>query len=189
MSDTHQLPPRTKRGLDLATAADLADLFHELSQDPKTRKAIGKLIKEAKPDSPHARAFPDVDMSDQFEKFRQEQEEKELERQKAEMLRQMNAKRSALLSGGSDGQGRKYSEDDVKAIESLMQKKGISDYEDGATLYAATLPPIDPTPGTDVPYQHGSTWEIPEFAKFGDNPVKASRDTAHQVITEFMRKR
>lgn len=180
---------RTKRGLDLVTAAELGDLLHELTHDKKHRKAIGKLIREAKPDSPHAAAFSDVDVEDKFEKFRREQEEKELKKQNESILARMNERRSALLTGGPDGSGRKYGEDDVKKIEALMQQKGITDYDDGATLYAATLPPVDPRPGVDIPEQHGSTWEFPEWSKFGQDPVKASRDTAHTVITEFMRKR
>lgn len=175
--------------LDPATQADLAKLFFELSHDPKTRKEIGKLVKKARPDSPHAQAFVDVELSDQFENFKADQEKREIERQQQEMLREMNARRAALLTGGPDGGGRKYSEDDLKKIEDLMQKKGITDYEDGATLYAATLPPIDPKPGIDIPIEHGSTWEFPEWNTFSTDPVKASRNAAHQVITEFMRKR
>ena len=187
MSDAHQIT-RTKRGLDLGTAADLADLFHELSHNKETRKVIAAAVKKLKPDSPHAQAFADIDVEDKFEKFRADQEERELKRQQDEMLRHMNAKRSALLVGGPDGSGRKYSEDDLKKIEDLMQKKGISDYEDGATLYAATLPPID-TRSQYEPPAHGATWEMPEFAKFGTDPNKAARDTAHGMISEFMRKR
>lgn len=187
MSDTHQIQ-RTKRGLDLGTAAELADLFHELSHNKETRKIVADAVRKIKPDSAHAQAFSDIDMQDQFAKFRQEQEERDADKQKQEILSRMNQKRAALLSGGSDGEGRKYSEDDVKAIEKLMERKGISDYDDGATLYAATLPPIDPRPGEEPP-QHGSTWEFPEWGKFGADPVKASRDTAHTVISEFMRKR
>jgi len=168
--------------------ADLAGLFYELSHDPKTRKEIGKLVKKAKPESRHAAAFADVEIEDRFDKFREEQEEKELKRQQDALLRDMNARRSSLLVGGPDGQGRKYSEDDLKKIEDLMQKKGIVDYDDGATLYAATLPPIDPNPNYEPP-EHGATWELPEFAKFGENPDKAARNTAHQMIGEFMRKR
>jgi len=175
--------------LDPATQADLAKLFFELSHDPKTRKEIGKLVKKARPDSPHAQAFVDVDLSDQFESFKAEQEARDLKRQQDEMLARMNAARSRLLTGGPDGEGRKYSEDDVKAIEALMQKKGISDYEDGATLYAATLPPVSPAPGEEPIPQHGATWEFPSWNKFGADPIKASRDEAHAAITELMRKR
>jgi hypothetical protein len=173
---------------DPAVANDLTALFLKLSHDPKTRKIIAKAVKEGAPDSRHAQAFADVDVDDKFENFRKEQEEREMKREGEELLRQMNAKRNALLVGGPDGTGRKYSEDDMKKIEKLMQDKKILDYEDGATLYAATLPPVD-TASTYEPPSHGATWEIPEFAKFGTDPVKASRDTAHAVISEFMRKR
>jgi hypothetical protein len=174
--------------LDPTVEKDLAALFMQLSHNPKTRKIIAKAVKEAKPDSPHAQAFADVDLEDRFETFTREQEQRELKKQQDDMLAGMNRKRASLLTGGSDGEGRKYSEDDVKAIETLMQKKGITDYEDGATLYAATLPPIDPRPGEEAP-QHGSTWEFPEWGTFGADPVKASRNAAHNVISEFMRKR
>ena len=174
--------------LDPAVTNDLTALFLKLSHDPKTRKLIAKAVKEVASDSPHAKAFADIDMQDQFEQFRAQQEERELKKQRDDVLAGMNAKRSALLSGGPDGAGRKYGEDDIKKIEDLMQRKGISDYEDGATLYAATLPPLDPRPD-EMPAQHGSTWDFPEWGKFGPDPVKASRDTAHNVISEFMRKR
>jgi len=174
--------------LDANTAADLGALLHQLSHNPKTRKMIAKAIKEASPDSPHAQAFKDIEVEDRFEEFTRQQEDKDLKRAQENMLAQMNAKRAALLTGGADGSGRKYAEDDVKAIETLMQRKGITDYEDGATLYAATLPPVD-QPSDAEPPQHGATWEFPEWGKFGADPIKASRDTAHNVITEFMRKR
>lgn len=175
--------------LDPATAADLGALLHQLSHNPKTRKMIAKAIKEAKPDSPHAQAFKDVEVEDRFEEFTRQQEDKDLKRAQEAMLAQMNAKRSALLTGGPDGSGRKYVEDDVKKIEELMQRKGISDYEDGATLYAASLPPIDREPEGAPPDRHGATWEFPEWGKFAENPKQASLDTAFTVIDEFKRNR
>jgi len=187
MSDTSQQPQR--RTVDPATQAELSDLLLQLSHNPKTRKSLAKAIKEISPNSPHAQAFADVEVEDKFENWTKAQEEKELKRQQDEWLRQANAKRAALLVGGPDGAGRKYSEDDLKKIEDLMTKKGIADYEDGAVLYASTLPPVDPSPGSEPPPAHGATWEIPEFAKFGADPVKASREVAHNVISEFMRKR
>jgi hypothetical protein len=166
--------------------ADLANLFFALSQDPKTRKEIGRLVRKARPDTPHAMAFKDVEIEERFESFEEQQTAKDLKRQQDEVLARMNAQRARLLTA-EDG-GRQYSEDDVKKIEALMQRKGISDYEDGATLYAATLPPVDPRPG-DEPPQHGSTWEFPRWSDFGADPIKASRNEAHQAITELIRKR
>jgi len=168
--------------------ADLANLFFALSQDPKTRKEIGRLVRKARPDTPHAMAFKDVEIEERFETFEEQQAAKETKRQQDEILSRMNAQRARLLNGAEDG-GRQYSEDDVKKIEALMQRKGITDYEDGATLYAATLPPVDPRPGEEPVPQYGSTWEFPRWSDFGADPIKASRNEAHAAITELMRKR
>ncbi len=174
--------------LDPNVAQDLAQLARDLAHNPETRAAFGKLVKKAKPDSPHAAAFRDIEIEDKFDSFEQRQAQKEIEQQQKQVLARMNAQRAALMTGGDDGAGRKYSEDDVKKIEALMEKKGLTDYEDAAILYAATLPPPSPTPPSNVPV-HGTTWEMPEFAKFGKDPVRASREVANDVITEFMHRK
>lgn len=181
---TDQPITRTKRGLDIGAAAELADLFHELSHDPKVRGELGRVIKKARPDSPHARAFFDVEVDDKIETLRKEQADRDLKTQQDAVLSRMNAQRASLLTGDT---GRKYSEDDVKQIEALMEKKGISDYEDGAILWASTQPPIT-KPGNE-PTQHGTTWEFPEWADFGKDPIGASRRRAQEVIAEFQRRR
>jgi hypothetical protein len=174
--------------LDPQTAQDLAQLARDLAHNPETRREFGKLVKKAKPQSQHANAFADVEIEDKFETFRQEQADKEIKRQQQAVLDRMNAQRAQLLTGGADGTGPKYSEEDVGKIEALMQKKGITDYEDARVLYAATLPPENTRPERELP-QHGTTWEFPEWATFSKDPVKASRTVAGQVIGEFMRKR
>lgn len=185
MTDTSGIPQRTKRGLDPTLAAELGDLLHELSQDKKTRKIIAKAIKEKHPDSSYAAQFVDVEQEDKFEEFKRQQEEDRVKQQQAAMLKAMNAKRARLIEGAD---GRKFTEDQVKEIEALMQQKGIVDYEDGAVIYAAKQPPENPQPNKDQQI-HGSTWEFPEWGKFGADPVKASREVAANVITEFMQKR
>src|SRR5215471_3605528 len=183
---------RTPRGLDLATAAELGDLLHELTHDKRGRAGIAKLIKQIKPDSPHAQAFTDVDIEDRFEAFKEEQENDRLRRESEAVNRELARQRSALLTGGGDGEGRRFTEDQVKEIEELMQQRGIRSYEDGATLYAATSPPVDPEHG-DVPL-HGATYEFPtvgnlSFEEFARNPNAASRNMAHQLIGEFQRRK
>jgi hypothetical protein len=101
----------------------------------------------------------------------------------------MNAQRAGLLNGEG---GRKYNEDDVTKIEALMQKKGITDYDDGAILYAATLPPENTKPSQIT--KPSATWEFPEMERFGKDLTPAglartSRDMAFDVIGEFQRKR
>mgnify|MGYP003351678917 CR=1 FL=1 len=58
----------------------------------------------------------------------------------------------------------------------------------------ATLPPLQLNPDGDMPPISGSTYEFPtlpgmKFEDFAKDPDRASRNMAHQVITEFMRKR
>lgn len=174
--------------IDPVVAQDLARLALDLSHNPETRREFAKVVRKAKPNTPHAQAFADVEIEDKFESFRAEQEQKEIKQQQDATLRRMNNQRAGLLSGGDDGAGRKYSEDDVKKIETLMEKKGLTDYEDAAILYAATLPPENTKPSNQVP-RTGTTWEFPEFAKFGKDPKRASYEIAEQVIDEFARKR
>jgi hypothetical protein len=173
--------------IDPNVAQDLARLMLDLSHDKSVRKDIGRLVKKAKPDSPHAAAFADVDVEDKFETFRQEHPEKEVKAQQQLILDRMNHQRRKLLEGDEGNGGRKYSEEDVGKIEALMQKKGLTDYDDAAVLYAATLPPENSKPSPEIP-KHGATWEFPEWSKFGEDPNKAARNTAYEVIAEFQRK-
>jgi hypothetical protein len=175
--------------LDPKVAEDLGNLAYELGHDPKTRKAFGKLVREAKPDSPHARAFSDVDMEDKFAAFEEKQAKKELEAQQQGYLANMNRQRQNLLTGGADGNGPKYDEDTVKKIEKFMEENGITNYSHGAVLYANENPPLTPPGDEDIPNQHGDRWELPEFEKFNKDPDGAARSTAYQVIKEFRQKR
>lgn len=184
MSDPGQT--RSKRGLSIDVAAELGDLLFDLTHNKKTRAKIGRIIKEEMPDSSHAAAFKDVDIDDRLEAFERAQEQRAIEEQRKAVLARMEDQRRNLLTGGPDGEGRKYSEDDIKNIEALMEKKGLTDYEDGATLYGAANP--QPGPLGDEPIQPGATWEFPEWAKFKDDPVKASRDVAFQAIRELRQK-
>ena len=61
--------------IDPNVAQDLARLALDLSHDKKTRKAFAKIVREAKPDSPHAAAFADVEVEDKFEAFKSDYED------------------------------------------------------------------------------------------------------------------
>jgi hypothetical protein len=183
MTDTGPLS-RSKRGLAIEVAADLGDLLYDLTHDEKHRAEVGKLIKKARPDSPHAKAFKDVELEERLSTFEQQQEQRELDNARKAIISRMEGERQRLLDG-DDERGRKYSEDDIKKIEELMEKKGLTSYEDGATLYSATVP--QPGPLDEDPVR-GSTWEFPEFAKFKDDPVKASKEVAYSVIREIQQK-
>ena len=172
--------------IDPNVAQDLARLALDLSHDKKTRKAFAKIVREAKPDSPHAAAFADVEVEDKFEAFKSEIEQERIKQQQEAIVEKLNRDRQRLLS--SEGDGPRYDEDTVKKIEELMQKKGISDYEDGRILYAALNPPPANTKPSENP-PPGATWELPEFAEYSKNPAAAARNRAFAVIDEFRRKR
>lgn len=182
------MPDDQNPRFDPKTAQDLAALLADLSHDKKTRGKLGRLIKEFKPDSPHAQAFPEVDLEERFEALERERKENELKARQEQWNSHYEQQRQNLLTGGPDGNGRKYDEETLGKIKSLMDKKGIIDWEDGATLYAATQPPPAP-PSTRPEITHGATWEIPEFAKFAKDPTRASREVAYDVIDELKRKR
>jgi hypothetical protein len=173
---------RSKRGLSLDVAAELGDLLYDLTHNNKTRAKIGRIIKEAQPDSAHAAAFKDVELEDRLADFRKEQEDRAIDDQRKATIARLEGQRRRLLEG--DDSGRKYSEDDLKKIEALMERKGIVDYEDAATLYAASVP--QPGPLEDEPH-NGTTWEFPEWSKFSQDPVKASKEVANDVIRELRR--
>jgi len=187
-----QQPQFSKRGLPLATATELGDLLHELTHSKAGRRRVAELIREVMPDSPHAQAFNDVDIEEKFEKFKEEQEADRLRRESEAVNRELARQRNALLTGGPDGQGRKYTEEQVVQIEDLMVKRGVRSYDDGATLYAATNPPVDPD--HESAPQHGATYEFPtignlSFEEFAKAPDRASRNMAHQLIGEFQRRK
>jgi hypothetical protein len=175
--------------LDPKVAEDLGNLAYELGHDPKTRKAFGKLVREAKPDSLHARAFSDVDIEDKFEAFKKEQADKELKAQQDAYLTQMNQQRQNLLTGGLDGNGPKYNEEQVKQIEKYMQDHGLTNYDHGRILWANENPPLAPPDNDPPPNMHGDKWTIPDFEKFKDDPDGAARNVAYGVIKELRQKR
>ena len=174
--------------IDPNVAQDLARLALDLSHDKKTRKAFAKIVRESKPDSPHAAAFADVEVEDKFEAFKSEIENERIKQQQDAIIEKLNRDRQRLLAGSDDGSAPKYDEDTVKKIEDLMQKKGISDYEDGRILYAAlNPPPANTKPSNETP--PGATWELPAFAEYSKDPNKAARNNAYAVIDEFRRRR
>ena len=174
--------------IDPNVAQDLARLALDLSHDKKTRKAFAKIVREAKPDSPHAAAFADVEVEDKFEAFKSEFEQQRIKDAQDAIVEKLNRDRQRLLAGSDDGSAPKYDEDTVKKIEDLMQKKGISDYEDGRILYAAINPPANTKPSNE-PTPPGATWEMPAFAEYAKDPNKAARNNAYAVIDEFRRRR
>jgi hypothetical protein len=153
------------------TEIELGRLLKRLSTNPQTRRDVTKLIKKAHP----AARFPDQDLEDYKEAEAARREAEKIERDRKEVMDRLESQRKALLN--------RYSEDNLKEIEALMQKHGIADYEVGAKLYASEAAP---TTGRSSSPQ-GQTWTMPGDKDLLADPRKWATDQASNIIEEFRR--
>lgn len=162
--------PRLIDNLSTDVRDDLAELAMKLAANQDTRKPFLNAVKKVDPN----RRFPSQEVEDLREELKAdreaEKEARKLEREREETERRLEAQRKGLL--------RKFSEEQVAEIESVMTKYGISDYEAGADLYQARKPAPPPT-------SPSATWEFPTLEGLLDDPTKAARNEAHRVITEL----
>lgn len=152
--------------------AQLAKLATDLAHNPKTRKKFVGLVKEIDP----SRRFPDVEADDLKEEMTREFEKRDQLREAERARQQLETQRTGLKS--------RYEDKDIEEIEKLMEKKGISDYEDGAILYAAITKPATPS------YEaKDHRWKMPgRDIKDFSNP-QVSRDAIYKAIDDVKRKR
>ncbi len=161
--------------LDPQTAQALGELMHKLAHNPKSRKAVAKLVKEVDPD--RAAAFTDIEIEDKIEALRTDWDNRELERTKDETTRRLAKQRADLL-------GKGYTEDQIKEIEEkVMPKYGMSDYEAAAILWSHENPPSRPSPAEKR--HNGTHWEFPMFEQYSTDAKKASLDRAYETIDEL----
>lgn len=167
--------PRAIDHLSKDVIEELAELSMKLASNAETRKDYLKAVKKIDP----AKRFPthEVDelRAELAETREREKEERQIEEQRKATEARLNAQRSALV-------GKGYTDDQLKEVESVMQKYGLADYEAGADLYQARKPATAP----DAPT---GTWEFPTIAGLIENPTKAARDEAYRTITELKRGR
>jgi hypothetical protein len=183
MSDKINLSPQ-----DMAR---LSTLLYKMSHDPKTREDTARVMARVDPQA--AKAFADVQLKDQFAQFRKEMEDEKLRERVAQAQTKQRDQRKQLAG--------RFSEEQIVEIEkNYMTPLGLGDYLAASKIYAADNPATHPE--LIVPPEvesGGATWEFPtvpgkdgkmlSFEDFAKNPVKASRDAAIQVITEFKRAR
>ncbi|MBU6232194.1 hypothetical protein KGP36_06125 [Patescibacteria group bacterium] len=120
----------------------------KITGNPKMRMKYLQLLKEAFPNE----AIPEIDAAepvydrisglekkfDEYIEFQKKEREEALNKRTVEELetRLSEGRRSLSRSG--------YTEEGIKAVEALMEKKGITDHEAGAALYEKTNPPETP---------------------------------------------
>ncbi len=159
---------------DQKTVMDVGALALKLAGNPKTR---GTFLRQVAAIDPTYRLPADVQLADLKNEIRRDKENDKIHRAAEVSAARENQQRAKLLEHG------RYSEDQVKEIETVMNKYGLRDYEAGSKLYAADTAPARPS-NRDRP-RHGQIWEFPDLPGLLQNPEKAANDAAYAVLDEM----
>ena len=161
------------------TLLELGRLALRLSRNEKTRRPFLKQVKEV---APNYQLPGDQQVEDLRAELAEAREKEQAERKSREVTNRLEKQRAGLIDGTLLA-GRSFDDATVKEIEEkIMTKYGISDYEAGAKLYLSDFkPPPNAKPSTTA------TWTFPDIPGLNDDPAKAAREAAHQVIDEFRR--
>lgn len=166
--------------VDANTLQELGRIALALRDNPKTRKQFLKAVKETHPNFQLPTDIANEDLTQTVEsKFAERDQKAEQDRVNARLASQ----RQGLIDGSLIS-GRKFDEETVKTkIEPFMQQKGIADYDDGARLYMAHQPPVEPRP--EIPT--AGQWTLPKVENPFDSAAlaNAARSRAFDVIREL----
>lgn len=125
--------------------------------NPKARRKLLEAQKEVKPDDPMVKELDKPEpYEEQFAALRKELEDEKKSRIEAEAKREQDLKLSELRKVRSDGLEKlrgeyRYTADGIKAVEEIMEKKGILDPLDAAAIFERDHPqqaPIAPNSGS-----------------------------------------
>jgi hypothetical protein len=120
----------------------------EIMKDPKRARKLLELQKEAEPNA----AIPQLDMVKESEEqisgvkksldelradLQAEREKRDNDNKLEQFTKKYEAGRKLLATNG-------YNEEGVKAVEKLMEERGIADHEDALVIYERLHPPQQP---------------------------------------------
>ena len=175
--------------LSVEQQADLASLAYELGHNPQTRAGLAHLVNRVDPQRARA-SFPDVVQAEQFKALEQRIEQKFSVSAAEKQREKFEAERNSLKE--------RYSEEQIGEIQKEMNRVGTTDWEAGATRYAAKHPESDPRyqpPQREIP---NAKWDFPtvagkdgkllSFKEFAADPRTHSMNAAYTVIDEFRNK-
>jgi hypothetical protein len=145
-------------------------LMRQLINDPRSRADTAKWIKEVAPE--YKNHFPDTDISSLKADIERQREEDKLAREREKIEAKLQAQKSRLAE--------KYEPSQIEEIEKLMQEHGISNYDIGAKLYAADMPP--PEEGRMPVGRQGERWEFPDLENYKKDPMGAAAKSAYAEI-------
>jgi hypothetical protein len=159
--------------------ATYAAILRKISTDPRTRRAVTKAIKEVEPDAFPEFSFPDQKVADLDEKYEARFAELEANAESKRIHASLREQKTKLLE--------KYSPEQVAEIEKLMEQHNIGNYDIGAKVYAADVPPLDPQ-RTPPQSRFGERWTLPEqMEEFKKDPAAAAIKGAYADIDRLRR--
>jgi hypothetical protein len=161
--------------------AALATLMRKMANDPKYRAYVAKAAKEIEPERYPESSFADVKVDDLDKKLESKFAEFDAKQETARVERRLREQKKAL--------SEKYEPEQIAEIEKLMEKHGLHDYDIGAKVYAADVPPIDPKRGgLPPPAKFGERWEFPpNMEEFRKDPAGAALRGAYADIDRLRR--
>lgn len=162
--------PEDTPSYDDETLKQFGLLAAKVASNPKTKKAWRRAVQEVNPSASFALEADDVDalvnarLEDERLKREQDEVKTRLERQKAELA------------------GR-YTPEEIIAIEAVMTKHGLSDYDVAARLYAHDNPgPVTPIP---TGARQGERWTLPDDKVLFQDPAQWAKEQAYSVIDQM----
>jgi hypothetical protein len=161
--------------------ATLANILKKIANDPRSRKAVVKAIKEVDPEAFPPGSFADTIVSDLEEKIEAKFTDRDAKSETARVERHLREQKRKL--------SEKYEPEQIAEIEKLMEAHNLADYDIGAKVYAADLPPIDPKRGgTPPPAKFGERWEFPSnMDDFRKDPAGTALKGAYADIDRIRR--
>jgi hypothetical protein len=155
---------------DEETLIGLGKLAIALSRNKDTGRPFRALVKKVDPQ----RQFPSDEVQDLREQIEADKETRKLEDEQKKVLAEQAAEKTAIA--------RIYTDEQIKEIEALMTKHGLSSYELGAKLYAADLKPAKQKGREQLT---SNTWEFPKADGLFEDPAKFALKEAGKVIDEI----
>ena len=155
---------------DEATLLAAGRLAIALGRNKETGRPFRALVKKIDP----TRTFPADDVAD----LREELAERDRKtKEKADHDRVINA-----IEAQRKNVAGRYTDDEMKEIDKIMEKAGLTDYEIGEELYLSRR---KPAAARDAALSNGRTWEFPQADGLFENPQKWATDEAVKVIDEI----
>lgn len=158
---------------DLMESQKARDTLAALMKNPTSRRKVLEAYKVVRPDE----AIPELDNQQPLlDEVKAARDDLDSRMKKFEDAREKDAderRQSELNTRWAQGQKmlrteHRYTDEGIKAVEDMMEKKGIVDHEDGRLLFEAIHPPQQPV----TPNGAGGAWNFLELPQDNSEDLK-----------------